>query len=66
MRGRALLSQNVKGFGFTVPILVLFVLFGLLPTIYAFVISFTEFDLFSPPTFVGLDNYFRLVNNPNF
>lgn len=66
LRGRTLRRQDAVGFGFTVPILVLFLVFGLLPTIYAFAVSLTEFDLFSPPTFVGLDNYSRLLNSPNF
>jgi ABC-type sugar transport system permease subunit len=54
------------GLLFTLPILGLFVVFSLLPTAYAFVISLTEFDLFSPPRFIGLENYARLLGNSNF
>jgi len=58
--------RDAIGLGFTLPILALFLVFNLLPTLYAFVVSLTRFDLFSAPQFVGLDNYIRLWSNENF
>ena len=34
--------------------------------INAFLISLTQYDLITPPKFVGLDNYLRMVNDPRF
>lgn len=36
------------------------------PTLDAFWISLTDWNLLSPPSFVGLDNYVRLVQDPVF
>jgi ABC-type sugar transport system permease subunit len=65
-RGDSFRRHEAAGLALTLPILALFVVFNLLPTIYAFGISLTQFDLFSAPKFVGLDNYAKLVNNANF
>jgi ABC-type sugar transport system permease subunit len=56
----------MAGFVFTLPILLLFLLFNTLPTLYALIISFTHYDLFHPPTFVGLDNYLGLIDDRAF
>lgn len=42
------------------PFLILFALFTLIPIIYSVVISFTNFNIFTTPTFVGWDNYLRM------
>lgn len=65
-RGGSFRRHEAAGLALTLPILALFVVFNLLPTVYAFGISLTQFDLFSAPKFVGLDNYLKLVNNANF
>lgn len=46
-------------------------LFGLLfgtlgPVLGAIGISFTDWDVITPPTFAGLDNYMKLVSDPTF
>lgn len=43
------------------PHLLLFIVFTLLPFLYGIFISFTEWDLFSEPIFVGLENYSTIL-----
>lgn len=54
------------GLLFIAPIGLLFLSFSVFPTIFAVAVSLTEFDLFNPPRFVGLDNYVSLWKNENF
>ncbi len=51
---------------FLMPALILFTVFTAIPVVAAFFISFTHWDLFRPPTWVGLDNYTRLLHDPIF
>lgn len=46
---------------FLAPSLLLFAVFVLLPVLAAFGISFTRWDLFTPPSFAGLQNYQDLI-----
>jgi len=39
------------------PFMVLFFIFVLIPTVFGVVISFTDWDLYSTPVFVGLNNF---------
>lgn len=43
-----------------IPFLVVFSMFVLWPVIYSLIMSFTDFNLFQPPAFVGLYNYYKL------
>ncbi|MDR0553332.1 MAG: sugar ABC transporter permease [Treponema sp.] len=43
------------------PFAALFVVFTLAPVLVSIVLSFTSFNLFEPPKFVGLDNYINLL-----
>lgn len=45
------------------PHLIIFTIFFLIPVIFGIYISFTDWDLVSTPTFVGLDNYKELLFN---
>lgn len=45
------------------PMLVLFCLFSIYPLIDAIYLSFTKFNGFTAPEFVGLDNYVRLIQD---
>ncbi|WDR06821.1 sugar ABC transporter permease [Devosia rhodophyticola] len=51
---------------FLLPSLVLFTMFIAIPVIAAFMISFTEWDLFNPMKFVGFGNYTELFNDDIF
>lgn len=48
---------------FLAPHLIIFTIFFLIPVIFGIYISFTDWDLFGSPTFVGLDNYKELFFN---
>ena len=39
------------------PHMILFILFFLVPAVIGVYVSFTEWDLFSSPIFIGLDNF---------
>jgi multiple sugar transport system permease protein len=59
-RGR----EAVTGYLFILPSFLGFILFVLGPLVAAVVISFTKYDLLTPPEFVGLDNYARMLSDP--
>lgn len=51
---------------FIAPALIGFVVFLVWPTLRGIYLSFTEFNLLTPPRFNGLDNYVRMVQDPIF
>jgi multiple sugar transport system permease protein len=59
-------SEALVAWAFLLPSLVLFTVFTALPVVSAFLISFTHWDLFNPPRWAWLDNYFALWNDPIF
>jgi len=66
-RSRRLWNQEaVEGYVCIAPWLIGFVVFVAGPMIAALVISFTHWSLLSPPEWVGLENYERLVKDPLF
>jgi multiple sugar transport system permease protein len=52
--------------GFLLPNLIGFLVFTFLPVLAALLISFTNWDLLRPATWVGIDNYVRLTQDPLF
>jgi len=54
------------GLAFVAPTLLFFVIFKYGPMLWAIWLSFTSYDMVSPPQFVGLDNYTDLVSDPVF
>jgi multiple sugar transport system permease protein len=66
-RSRRLWNQEtVEGYVCILPWLIGFVLFVAGPMIAALVISFTHWSLLSPPEWIGLENYQRLLADPMF
>ncbi|MDX6490172.1 MAG: multiple sugar transport system permease protein, partial [Gaiellaceae bacterium] len=64
---RRLLSRDgLSTLVFLLPLLVLFGVFSWFPIIRAFVMSFQETNLVAEPTFVGLDNFARVLADPLF
>ena len=59
-------SDTLAGWGFISPAVVLIGLFGLVPVVWAFVLSFEQNDLIGPGKWVGLDNYRKLLHDPQF
>jgi multiple sugar transport system permease protein len=51
---------------FIAPALVGFLIFMIWPTLRGIYLSFTKFNLLTPPEFNGLDNYVRMVQDPVF
>ncbi len=50
---------------FIIPFFVVFTIFTLIPLLFTFVISFTEYDRFTT-TFIGLDNYIGVLTDQVF
>jgi multiple sugar transport system permease protein len=59
-------SDTFAGWAFISPTVLLIGLFGLVPVLWAFVLSFEQNDLISPGKWVGLDNYRKLLHDPQF
>jgi multiple sugar transport system permease protein len=51
---------------FILPALIGFLVFMLWPTLRGIYLSFTKFNLLTPPQFNGVDNYVRMVQDPVF
>lgn len=51
---------------FLLPSLIGFIAFYVVPAVRAVTISFTNWDMLTPATFVGFDNYVRLFKDPDF
>jgi multiple sugar transport system permease protein len=56
-RGR---RETLAGYGFLVPWLVGFFGLTIIPMVYSLYLSFTSYNIFSPPRWIGLDNYIRM------
>jgi multiple sugar transport system permease protein len=63
---RRRLADHAAGWGFAAPAVILIGVFGLVPVVWSFVLSFQHTDLTSPGTFAGGDNYAKLVADPLF
>jgi multiple sugar transport system permease protein len=63
---RLLRSDHVAGWLFVLPAAILIGLFGLVPIGWSLLLSFQHNDLLTTPTWVGLDNYRALRNDPVF
>jgi len=59
-------QQKLFGYLILLPTLVIIFLFRFYPMMQAFYISMTDFDLISPPKFVGLYNFIDLLKDPLF
>jgi multiple sugar transport system permease protein len=60
------LRHSLVGFGFVLPALLFFALFNFYPIGYALYLSFTKWDMLSPPQWVGLANFNTIFTNPDF
>lgn len=59
--------ENKKlGFMFVLPFFLGVLLFKLFPFVMSFALSFTHYDIISPPEYIGLDNYRELSEDPLF
>lgn len=59
--------ETLSGFGFLIPWLIGFFGLTLIPMVYSLYLSFTSYNIFSPPKWIGLDNYIRMfTSDPAF
>ena len=54
------MKENWVGYAFTLPFMIIFILFTVLPVIASIVLSLTSYNLVQMPTWVGFDNYIQL------
>lgn len=54
---KAFKRSDLVPYLFIAPHVILFILFFLVPTVYGIYASFTKWNIFSAPEFIGLDNY---------
>lgn len=57
------MRQNIWPYIFISPFFILFAIFGLFPYLYAFYLSFLDWDGISPAKWVGLANYVELIRD---
>ncbi len=62
-RGGNKRTHNLAGYLFISPWLFAFFAFTLIPIVASFYLAFTDFDVLSSPTWVGLDNFQRMFTN---
>jgi oligogalacturonide transport system permease protein len=54
------------GLLFALPFVIGVLMFKLFPFVMSFALSFTQYDVFSPPRFAGAQNYAEMVRDPVF
>ena len=58
--------ETLAAYLFLLPFLILLAIFFAYAAIRALIFSFTNYDLFGTPEFVGLQNYVNLFRDANF
>ena len=66
MTGRSMRTGRLTPYLFLAPALLLIAIFLIYPILSVFYYSFLDYDIVTPPTWVGLDNYVRLTKDPTF
>ncbi|WP_404434705.1 sugar ABC transporter permease [Microbacterium lacus] len=62
-----LLKESLAGYGFLSPWLLGFFGLTIIPMVYSLYLSFTSYNIFQPPRWIGFDNYIRMfTNDPAF
>lgn len=59
-------QEALTGYLFIFPAVVGFIIFFALPAVRGLLISFTNWNLLTPPEYVGLQNYQKLLGDANF
>src|SRR5512143_1014591 len=59
-------AEKVWGLIFVLPLALGFLVFNLYPLIASVFLSFTDYDIYRPPGFVGLKNYISLTHDARF
>ncbi|WP_457101671.1 carbohydrate ABC transporter permease [Microbacterium sp. P5_E9] len=62
-----LVKESLAGYGFLIPWLIGFFGLTIIPMAYSLYLSFTNYNIFSPPKWIGLNNYIRMfTDDPSF
>ena len=62
-RKKNFLKRYKTDYLFMAPYLIIFLLFQILPVLMSIILSFTYFNVFEPPQFIGLANYVKMFLN---
>src|SRR4051795_3227805 len=54
------IKENLTGYAFISPFIIGFLAFTLIPIITSLYLSFTNYNLFSTPSWIGLENYKKM------
>ena len=65
-RKRRKRTESLAGYAFLSPWLLGFVLLTAGPMIASLYLAFTNYNLFAPPEWIGLENFTRLFSDPNY
>ncbi|MCL2545967.1 MAG: sugar ABC transporter permease [Oscillospiraceae bacterium] len=57
------IKNNMGSYAMIAPFFIFFIVFTVIPVLAAIVVSFTDFNLFSFPNFVGASNYMRMADD---
>ncbi|WP_128895310.1 carbohydrate ABC transporter permease [Longirhabdus pacifica] len=57
---------NYKGYYFIAPFFIVFLIFNVYPVFLTFYYTFTQYEGYGKPTFIGLDNYARIITDTYF
>ncbi len=60
---RAMRKDNFAGYLMISPWLISFFAFTLIPIVVSFYLAFTDYDILSPPTWVGTENFERMFTS---
>jgi ABC-type sugar transport system permease subunit len=60
------IRQNISFYVFVTPFFIPFFIFWVWPLLNSFYLSFTKWSGFGEPTFIGVDNYAKLINDTTF
>lgn len=59
-------AEKLSGLLFVSPLLLGFLVFSVYPLIASIYLSFTDYNIYLPPSWVGLSNYIELIQNERF
>src|SRR3954470_18057465 len=54
------IKENLTGYAFISPFIIGFLAFTLIPILASLYLSFTNYNLFAPPKWIGFDNYIKM------
>ncbi|GIJ51421.1 ABC transporter permease [Virgisporangium aliadipatigenens] len=63
---RESVRERLAPYGYIAPFFLLFAVFGLFPLLFTFYVALFDWNPIGERTFVGLDNFTRLVDDPRF